>query len=147
ALLVEGAVGLVLAARLLERHELRDHVDDVGARAHLLDLLVGDHDAASRNPATVTPAPPSVGPPIRTERTRRSARSISPTRLRRSPVLFPCVMRSSGRSSRRGSSRARAGSISSSSTRSPGRPTSRRAAPRSGPVHPPPRRGVVSAPV
>src|SRR5690606_38419323 len=112
ALLVERAVRLVLPAGLLEWHELADDVDDIGSGPHLLDLIVGDHWGCSLKPAMVTPAPPSVGPPMRCQRTRRSASSISATRLRSAPVPLPWMMRSSGRSSNSASSSARASSVS-----------------------------------
>ncbi len=98
-LLVERAVGLVLATRLLEGDRLPDDVDDVGPGADLVDDLVGDHLPPPRS-ATVTPAPPSPTPPIRKRRTLSSPERISATRFRRAPVPLPWMILSSGRSSK-----------------------------------------------
>src|SRR6185369_11267380 len=71
--LMEGTRAAVVRALALQLDVLTDDADDVGALAHALDRLVGDH----ANTATVTPAPPSFHAPMRNSRTRVSLRSIS----------------------------------------------------------------------
>ena len=84
-LVVEGASRLVFLAGALELDVLAHNLDDVGASAHFFDDVLRDH----RSSATVTPAPPSVGPPRRKLRMRRSPLSVSATAWRNAPVPLP----------------------------------------------------------
>ena len=83
--LMERTRAAIVGALSLELDVLADHGDDVGALAHPLDGLVGDH----ANTAMVTPAPPSFQAPMWNSRTRVSLRSISLTTSRSAPVPLP----------------------------------------------------------
>src|SRR5262249_49085029 len=78
----------VVGAGPLELHRLADDPDQVGALAHQVDGLVGDH-AHAENSTMVTPVPPGWRGAKEWLRIRLSRDTIRRTRSRTTPVPIP----------------------------------------------------------
>src|SRR5712691_3807936 len=104
---VEGTEAFPVLTGLLQIHKPADQVDDVDRRADLVErrLGVGRHAQLTFSAATVAPAPPSAGSPLRKESTSGWAARRSRTALRRAPEPLPWIKRTLGRPARNASSR------------------------------------------
>src|SRR5690606_13073364 len=116
-LVMERTERAEVLARTLQRHLLAHDLDDVGARADLVDDGFRDHCSST----TVTPVPPSPSPPGLCVLTLPSALTISVTTSRSAPVPFPCMMRSAGSAACTAASSAGTRTDATSSARSPRR--------------------------
>ena len=85
---VERTGAAIVGAGALELDGFADDADQVGAVAHLLDDLVGNH-AHAENSTMVTPVPPWFRGAKPKRATRRSPETTRRTRSRTTPVPIP----------------------------------------------------------